>query len=123
VGAKTSDPRGEIYALGVTLYRMVAGIKPGVSGKIPLHPLHPQFLSDNTVSPTTRYFIARMTVLDVALRYSGAREALKEMKKFLVGGREFKRDMQLFGEEYVEAYRKYMREHGTRRQKKGGTAV
>lgn len=117
-GGKTSDPRGEIYSLGITLYRMVAGLKPGVSGKIPLQPLHPQFLSDQAISPTVRYFISRMTVLDVRLRYSGAKEALKEIRKHLIGGKEYKRDMQLFGEEYVEAYRRYMREHGTRRHEK-----
>lgn len=114
-GDHSSDPRGEIYSLGVTLYRMVAGIKPGFSGKIPLHPLHPQFLSDNMISATTRYFIARMTVLDVNLRYGSATELLKEMKKHLIGGREYKRDMTMFGEEYVNAYRSYMQEHGKAR--------
>lgn len=104
-GAASIDVRSEIYSLGVTLHRMIAGFpRPSAPGVRPK--FGPEFLDDTAIPVNVRWLIAKMTTPNVKLRYVNTDELLRDIGRVLNGTRRFDKDLEELRELYVRGWGK-----------------
>ncbi|MBI5365956.1 MAG: serine/threonine protein kinase [Planctomycetes bacterium] len=98
-GSQFVDVRSEIYALGVTLHRMIAGFfQPGrPTAKIKFGP---DFLDDDALSIGCRYLITRMTAPELKQRYVNCDAVLRDIGR-VQRGYKFDKDLAEVREAYV----------------------